>query len=333
MNKTLLHIIIVSAIVVGGWYWYSNQERDTVTLYADVYPLYAGVSWGEPQRRVTTDGPALEVESVPFTDVTNIAEKAMPFEKYYDDKLIAAGWARDDSRAAGGPGSAIMYYTKGEQFVVVSFFTDFKVKHPDAPSECPCDVQFSLISGTQEGPTPAELQARHIYRDAALGFSVTLPTEIATAKSDLLYSVDTAYEYTAGGPGTAIRGVKFTIPTSIAAGTNLSSDSYVSVEHLPAGQKCDAAAFLVDASAKSRVMKEGVLEYSVASSTDAAVGNRYEETVYARAGSSPCIAVRYFIHYGAIENYPEGEVREFDKAALLQEFDQIRRTLAIGGVL
>ena len=35
-------------------------------------------------------------------------------------------------------------------FVVIVFFSsDFKVKNPDAPSECPCDVQFSLISGTQ----------------------------------------------------------------------------------------------------------------------------------------------------------------------------------------
>ena len=43
-----------------------------------------------------------------------------------------------------------------------------------------------------------------------------------------------------------------------------------------------------------------------------------------------CMAVRYFVHYGAIGNYPEGEVREFDRAALFAQFDRIRRTLTLG---
>ena len=71
------------------------------------------------------------------------------------------------------------------------------------------------------------------------------------------------------------------------------------------------------------------MTYSVASSTGAAAGNRYEETVYALPGTNHCIAVRYFIHYGVIENYPVGLVREFDKKSLLKEFDTIRRTLNI----
>jgi hypothetical protein len=80
---------------------------------------------------------------------------------------------------------------------------------------------------------------------------------------------------------------------------------------------------------KSQTVKEGVRSYSVASTTDAAVGNRYEEWVYAIPDSHPCTAVRYFIHYAAIENFPQGAVQEFDKAALLSTFDQIRRTLAL----
>jgi hypothetical protein len=123
--------------------------------------------------------------------------------------------------------------------------------------------------------------------------------------------------------------VKFTIPTSDAAGTNLAGDTYVSVEHLPAGQACDAAAFMPDPGAKSETVREGVLSYSVASSTGAGAGNRYEEWVYARLDSNPCIAVRYYIHYAAIENFPAGAVKEFDETSLLQEFDQIRRTLAL----
>ena len=159
MNKTFLYIIVVLALVViaGGWYWYAGQggsaaapSEATATLNADAYPLYTGATWGSTAATTSPDyGPITVVQSVPFADVTNIAEKSMPFEKYYDDKLTAAGWARDDMRAASGPGANITYYTKGGQFVIVFFRSDFKVKHPDAPSECPCDVQFSLLSGTQ----------------------------------------------------------------------------------------------------------------------------------------------------------------------------------------
>ena len=41
-------------------------------------------------------------------------------------------------------------------------------------------------------------------------------------------------------------------------------------------------------------------------------------------------AVRYFIHSSNIGNYPEGAVREFDRQALLNQFDQIRRSLILG---
>ncbi len=329
MNKLFISFVVVLALLFGGWYWYVGQGPQAVSpLDAGLYPLYAGASWGEAQEKVTADGPAYGIVSAPFIDITNIAQEAMPFTKYYDDKLVAAGWSRDMMREAGGAGAGVSFYTKGDQFIVVSFHSIFKVKHPDAPSECPCDLTLSLMSGTQVGPTPAEQAALRVYRDEALGFSLTLPTPIAPSASDSQYGVDTTYEYTAQGPAKSIAGVKFTIPKSRAAGTNLSSDSYISVEHMPSGA-CDAAAFMSDTSAKSRRIREGVLSYSVASSTDAAVGNRYEETVYALVGSSPCIAVRYFIHYGAIENFPQGEVKEFDKAALLEEFDQIRRTLAI----
>lgn len=329
MKKTFVYIVILLILVLGGWYWYTSQSSTTRLLHADLYPLYSGASWGEPQQVTTSDGPAYEVQSVPLTNVTNLAEKFTPFESYYEDKLTKAGWVRDMMREASGAGAEVSVYTKGSQFIIVSYHSIFHVQHPDAPSDCPCDVQFSLMSGTQVGPTPAQVEARHVYTDAEFGFTLRLPTEVALAKSDSQYSVDTAYQYALQGPNMLIPGVKFTIPTSLAAGTNLSSDSYISVEHLPAGKSCDAQAFMQDVSARSHMVTEGAVSYSVASSTDAGAGNRYEETVYARTGSNPCIAVRYFIHYGAIENFPEGSVKAFDKTALLQEFDQIRRTLRL----
>lgn len=329
MGKILLYIIVILALAFGGWYWYVSQGNGGAGLNADLYPLYPGATWGEVKAKTTADGTGYEVVSEPFTNVTNIAEKSTPFAKYYDDKLTGAGWAQDMMREAGGPGAEVSYYTKGDQFIVVSFHSVFNTKHPDAPSECPCDVQLSLMSGTQVGSTPGDVLSARTYHDAALGFSIILPTAIATSTSDSFWSVDPTYAYSAKGPDEAIAGVKFTIPTSIATGTNLSSDSYLSVEHLPSGKSCDAATFLVAPYATSHSLTEGIVTYSVASSTDAAAGNRYDEWVYARSDSNPCIAVRYFIHYAAIGNFPPGTVKEFDEAALLSEFDQIRRTLGI----
>ncbi len=146
------------------------------------------------------------------------------------------------------------------------------------------------------------------------------------------FTVDSTYQYQEMGPGKNISGVKFTIDPTIATGTNLSSDSYISVEQIPGATSCTANKFLDlqgNGSPVSTTTDNGV-EYSFASSTGAGAGNRYEEWVYAIPGSNPCMAVRYFIHYGVIQNYPPGAITQFDEAALLAQFDKIRRTLTIG---
>lgn len=178
-------------------------------------------------------------------------------------------------------------------------------------------------------PSTGESTAQR-YDNAAQGFSISFPSLVSSTSVDYpeSYKVDESYEYQALGPGQSIAGVKFTIPGALTEGTNLSRDSYLSVEWLPEGEACDATAFLADG-ASVESMSDGGVEYSYGSSSDAGAGNRYDETVYALTDIDPCLAVRYFIHYGAIQNYPEGEVREFDRGALVAEFDAIRRTLTL----
>lgn len=162
-----------------------------------------------------------------------------------------------------------------------------------------------------------------VYTSSAKGFSLRYPTG---------FTVDEAYSYQELGPGKDISGVKFTIPASLATGTNLSNDSYLSVEEIPQTQTqtCDASLFLdLQDGATSQTLSDGDLTYSVASSTGAGAGNRYAETVYAIPGTSPCVAVRYLIHYGVIENYPAGTIKEFDMNAITNLFDNIRRTLVL----
>ncbi|MBI3572334.1 hypothetical protein HY091_02260 [Candidatus Kaiserbacteria bacterium] len=158
------------------------------------------------------------------------------------------------------------------------------------------------------------------YADRTLGFSIRYPAG---------YTPDAAYQYQEFGPGKEIGGVKFTIPATLAAGTNLGSDSYASVEALPKVASCSATPFLDDPGAIRRMISENGRIYSFASSTGAAAGNRYEEIVYALPETNPCLALRYFIHYGVLENYPPGAVREFDESALLKQFDAIRASLTL----
>lgn len=157
------------------------------------------------------------------------------------------------------------------------------------------------------------------YASTTIGISVRYPKS---------YTVEDSYQYL-GFPKKPINGVKFVIPTAVATGTNLSSnDTGVSIEQLPRAKNCTADIYLVDNVKASSVTENGV-QYSVATSSGAAAGNRYDEMVYALAGSQPCTAVRYFIHYGAIGNYEPGAVSEFNYDALLASFDKIRASLRI----
>ncbi|MEK7600989.1 MAG: hypothetical protein AAB480_00450 [Patescibacteria group bacterium] len=177
--------------------------------------------------------------------------------------------------------------------------------------------------GTGSAPTPTVQQpATDTY--ATSTFSITYPAG---------YTADASYIYDQVNPKKPISGVKFTIPGSMATGTNLSSDTYLSVEWLPRAKKCTGDIYLA-ANVHPHSETFASTTYSVATSSGAAAGNIYEESVYALQGSSPCIAVRYFIHSGNIVNYPAqgepGAVREFDRAALLSAFDTIRASLLLG---
>lgn len=157
-----------------------------------------------------------------------------------------------------------------------------------------------------------------VYHDDAGGFSIRYPDG---------YTVDPAYVDEQLGPDKGIKGMKLLIPDALAAGTNLSSyDTGVAVETLPGGKDCQAGLFL-DGQVTVATVTDGGTTYSYATQTQAAAGNRYEEDVWAIPGTSPCLAVRYLIHSMVFENYPPGAVTKFNRAALLDQFDKIRRSL------
>lgn len=159
-----------------------------------------------------------------------------------------------------------------------------------------------------------------VYQNTAKGFSISyLPG----------YLVDESYTYQELGPGQDIAGVKFTIPATLSSGTNLSADSYLSVELLPGAiNSCSAERFL-DNPTSAGFVDVNDHRYSIATADGAGAGNRYKETIYATPIMNGCLAVRYFIHYSVFENYPAGTIGQFDQQALLNQFNKIRQTLVI----
>lgn len=167
--------------------------------------------------------------------------------------------------------------------------------------------------------TPEAAATMNTY--ATSTFSIQYPSN---------FTVDESYTYDQF-EGKPIAGVSFTIPASATEGTNLSSDTYLSVEWLPRARNCTGDIY-IPANVKAAPLSMGTTTYSFATTSGVAAGNIYEEHVYAVKGSKPCTAVRYLLHSGNIGNYPaegEGAVTEFDRADLLQKFDAIRDSLIL----
>jgi hypothetical protein len=174
----------------------------------------------------------------------------------------------------------------------------------------------TTLNANQPAPI-APLSGMILYHDTKMHFAIAYPPH---------WTVNAAYTDTTMGPGKEIHGVAFTVSATRIKGTNLAGDTSLDVLSMPGA--CDASRF-VDSPQDVKTVTLSGRTYSTATASGAAAGNRYEETIYALQGTSPCLAVRYYVHYSAIENYPAGTVKEFDSDALKKTFGRMRRSLAI----
>jgi hypothetical protein len=158
-----------------------------------------------------------------------------------------------------------------------------------------------------------------VYKNDFYKFKINLPSD---------FVVDEKYRYEST-PEKSFPGIKFKIPKRLYEGTNLSSDSYISIEYAYKAPDACLAQIFLDSSEIRGFADFGKHRYNVAYSVGAGAGNIYEETVYATAVDGGCLALRYFIHYGVYENYPEGSIKKFDEDALKKLFDTIRVTLSL----
>ncbi len=286
--------VIVAIVGVQGRFGDGHSASGTTVISSVAYACDGGKSMAATFNTGTTT-PIVKPGSPPTptgtVDLTLSDGRAMSLTQ-----TISADGAR-----YANPDESFVFWSKGNGALVLEN-----------------NKNKSFIGCVLVQPDPGGLS--NVYESGSAGFSIRYPNG---------YMADPSYRYQELGPGHTIYGVKFTIPPALATSTNLATDSYVSVEELPAVASCTADSFLEQASSTLHMVTDGDTQYSVASSVGAGAGNRYEETVYAIPGTNPCMAVRYYIHYGVIENYPAGTVTQFDKQNLLDSFNQIRHTLVV----
>lgn len=71
------------------------------------------------------------------------------------------------------------------------------------------------------------------------------------------------------------------------------------------------------------------VSFTKSESTGVGAGNIYEQTYFRTLQNDTCFEITYFVHYGNIGNYDPSTVTEFDRAALLQNFDEILSTFTL----
>lgn len=308
MNRIFPIIVVIIAIMLAVWFVIVNSEQSSSA------PIRGGLI-----ASVSYSCDAAKTIQASFYDGTSTPATATepPIPGGSVDLTLSDGRSMTLPQTLSADGAR--YANTDESFIFWSKGNGSFIMENDQQTYTNC---IDVATATPVSQT---------YSNQVRGFSLTLPNVASTSAAQYpdAYSVDESYAYQNLGPGKEITGVKFRIPGAVATGTNLSSDSYISVEQIPGLASCSATAFL-EAGAKARPVNEGGVTYSMATTSDAAAGNRYDETVYAVSGSNPCTVVRYFIHYGAIQNYPPGVVREFNERDLVASFDAIRRTLVIG---
>lgn len=295
--RVSLIVIILAVIIVGGIWFLNKKSKPSTSLSLITEVTYLC------ENNKTIKAAFYKGEPKP------VKAGEMPIPSGRVKLVLSDGRNFDLAQTLSADGSR--YANSDESFVFWSKGNGAMVLENNEEK----DYRGCIVLSPDLGGLP------NAYLNSKVGFTLRYPEG---------YSVDSSYKYQALGPGKDINGIKFIIPQSLAAGTNLSGiDTGVSVEAIPSVLDCNAGLFLSNDKVKPQMITDNNVEYSFASATDAGAGNRYEEQVWAFPGTNPCLAVRYFIHYGVIENYPKGSVSEFNRDALISQFDKIRHSLIL----
>ncbi|PJC49302.1 hypothetical protein CO033_02340 [Candidatus Nomurabacteria bacterium CG_4_9_14_0_2_um_filter_32_10] len=176
-------LVIIVVLAVGGGAYYLGTKNNSTTqnpivdpilevknLVADVYPLYPNLSWNT-EVAITTEIFDLKLSGYKINSKnildTQYYKLGMSFNKYYEDKLTVKGWVRDNKFDADGAGSSSWVYTKGKDFILLSYKSIAINQIPNEPLSCPCNMTFSIFSG-QINDSTQELDVSLMTEDQIL---------------------------------------------------------------------------------------------------------------------------------------------------------------------
>lgn len=169
MKKIIIMLlVIVLAVLAGFAIWHpgtptATPSDDSVASTTIKYSDTISIAWHNPAQTSLMQGADINLtkynlsgtitESFPTAETENISAFTTPFQKYYDDKLKSEGWKLEPLLSAGGAGSAIWAYSKGNRYFLLSFKSTFLNTPANAPVQCPCTIVFKTFEGTK----PAEV--------------------------------------------------------------------------------------------------------------------------------------------------------------------------------
>ena len=158
------------------------------------------------------------------------------------------------------------------------------------------------------------------YTDVSSTFTFAFPTNFEVEGSGIGLAPSWAAQESTSGLVLA----RLAVPASVQPGTNFSDATFI------VGASTDpaaiAACLMGPSGAKTSPTKLGDVAVTKLTFSDAAAGNRYDTTSYRVLRHGQCYAIEYTIHYGNIDNYPKGSVKEFDEAALTASLDEVARS-------
>ncbi len=171
-------------------------------------------------------------------------------------------------------------------------------------------ILSSIVFGKSISPTPGPVKPVSLvtYRNDEAGYTVQYPKDFFVNESgkNPLNSNESFY------------GIFFNFPSSFTLGTNLSKESYISIE-TKAEVACTPSDFTYTGEgpiSKSLSLQSDGISWTGKAGSDAAAGNYYTETIYTTMHNKTCYGAKLFLHATNVGNYEPGTIREFDQDAI-----------------
>jgi hypothetical protein len=171
----LLVLIVIGLVLLATQKWWvpkvvnmilahedlaQEPNSPSLDLVSSLSALYPNIVWNVPVQKnyegyLAYDNAAQSYSGEKLTlhgyEITSppLDENFQDFSSFFKQQLETTGWVADIHNQAGGAGSSMEPYVKGNMYVIVKYDTDFLGTQPNAPVQCPCTYTYSIFVGTE----------------------------------------------------------------------------------------------------------------------------------------------------------------------------------------